>query len=194
MSKDRDINDILDSLNQLLHEGESHNDDHVETDEAVNEEAEEIEAELHELEEDDAVSEDMESEGVKPEPLEDHFDSSREASDAGNEGPQEAPISVQRVVLTEDMLVNNPQGNLLSTGMGDKKEITEPVTELESIETQTVNIDHLPMAQLEPLLERISDDVISQLQQQLPALIKTALDCHLAKLRDEKQSENHSEE
>lgn len=251
MSNDRDINDILDSLNQLLREGESHNDDHVETDG----QAGEIEAELHELEEDDVESEepaaegpDAESEEAESEQAEGDVDASGDASnelsseylddlsegfsEEEEEDFQEAPISIQRVVLTEEMLVNNPQGNLLSMVKENEEVDVEPVADAEPIENESVgtvqeesseqeavresvhqpahethgsNIDGLPtQQQLEQLVEKVSDDVITRLQQELPSLIMASLHRRFselkdAELRDEElsdrdQSENHSEE
>lgn len=271
MSNDRDINDILDSLNQLLREGESHNDDHVETDDQIDEKldehAEEIEAELHELEEDDAAPEEAvveaqgaESEEATEQPESEQIDDIDDSSDdelsseylddldedstdedsadeSIEEELREAPISVQRVVLTEEMLVNNPQGNLLSIVKEGEEAGVEQVTEPESVEDEIVEAvqedsfeeeepsEHEPVdeideqvvhdlasenqdsnsvnypsdEQLEQLVERVSDDVISRLQQELPSLISASLHRCLTDLRDEEpketdQSENHSEE
>lgn len=247
MSNDRDINDILDSLNKLLREGESHNDDHVETDE----QAGEIKAELHELEEDDAVSEeavasDAESEEAESEQVEGDVEPSGDISDElsseylddldedSSDDPseyfpeeeeedfQDAPISVQRVVLTEEMLVNNPQGNLLSMVKESEEADIEPVAESSEDEIDETVLKELPEQeaadesdhqdihdllterQLEQLVEMVSDDVIIHLQQELPSIIKASLHRSLSELRDREprdeepretdQSENHSEE
>jgi hypothetical protein len=202
MSKERDIDDILASLNQLLHEGESHNDDHVETGEhgevdhhaEMDKQTEEIEIELRELEEefsDVAAMEEepkptqFESIRSEPEQSEPEQPESEQAEafewfqdepieDDVLEDFDDAPISVQRVVLTEDMLVDNPQGSLLS--MANSEEAANEVVEHET--EQSAELD------LELLVEKVSDDVMNQLQQELPAMIKASLHRHLGDLKN----------
>jgi len=243
MSKERDIDDILDSLNQLLREGESHNDDHVELDAL----AEGIEAELHALEEhvvdaeketaenlDELVKQvavetgsntkletinpalsqnkDIESDesfatdSVYEIPDDDSGDNSADDAD-GSDGQVidliDAPVLTQRVVLTEEMLVNNPQGNLLSMANRDKKESQNTITESKAVavgaqeaarNTDGLDVNDLPMQQLlKQLLDKVSDDVIGQLQQQLPSLIKASFDRHLAASTDTQHDGNPSE-
>jgi hypothetical protein len=232
MSKERDIDDILDSLNQLLREGESHNDDHVEEDIS----AEEIEAKLHELDEE---IDKLESEPLQPEETEETVDETTSESDTDSEsGPESesdsesireqnendatvdpdepsdeeedeepagSPISIQRVVLTEEMLVNNPQGNLLSTALDRSSSSTEAdrvdvesatggetVSEEQAGEVShtLLHIDH---HHLEQLLEQVADDVIRQLQHELPILIKRSLHHHLVQMRDAGQPETDND-
>ncbi len=231
MSKERDIDDILDSLNQLLREGESHNDDHVEEDIS----SEDIEAKLHELDEeideliseplqpdepvemvDEATSEpdsepDPDSESIREQNENDMaVDPDGPLDEEEDEEPAGSPISVQRVILTEKMLINNPQGNLLSKGSGrgpssaesDRVDV-ESATEGETVSEEQpgekprtlLHIDH---HHLEQLLEQVADDVIHQLQHELPTLIKRSLYHHLAQMRDagrpETDNEGNSEE
>ncbi len=223
MSGERDIDDILDSLNKLLREGESHNDDHVE----VDAQAEEIEAELHELEEggsgiseevavatEEAVSELSEAADISGrhaeadagsvadpgqdeagEPCESVEADSSDSSDAQTMEPVDAPVSVQRVVLTEEMLLDNPQGNLLSLVKRDEAEAAESMAEAPQQEAVRENrtplhVDHHHMARL---LDQVTDDVIDQLQQELPVLIKHSLYRHLAELRDAGDDGHQSE-
>jgi hypothetical protein len=225
MSKERDIDDILDSLNQLLREGESHNDDHVEEDISL----EDLETKLRELDEE---IDELKSEPLLPdEPVktvdettldsgsEPASDSIREQSGhdvtADSDGaldeeedkePADPPISVQRVVLTEKMLINNPQGNLLSVGSGrgsssagaervDVESATEGETAPEEQAGEAPHtLLHVDHHHLEQLLEQVADDVIRQLQHELPALIKRSLYHHLAQIRDAGQAETDREE
>jgi hypothetical protein len=223
MSKERDIDDILDSLNQLLREGESHNDDHVEEDIS----AEEIEAKLHELDEE---IDKLESEPLQPEETEETVDETTSESDADSESireqnendtavdpdepsdeeedeePAGSPISIQRVVLTEKMLINNPQGNLLSaaSGRGPSSAGAGRVGVGSATESETASEEqtgeaphtllHVDHHHLEQLLEQVADDVIRQLQHELPALIKRSLYHHLAQMRDAGQAETDREE
>lgn len=220
MSKERDIDDILDSLNQLLREGESHNDDHVEEDISL----EELEVKLHELDEEidelknepllpDEPVETVDEATSEPEPesiQEQNEDSvpadpDRALDEEEDEEPAESPISIQRVVLTEEMLVNNPQGNLLSTGSGrglsstetDRVDV-ESVTKDEAVsEEQTEEVSHTLLHvdhhHLEQLLEQVADDVIHQLQHELPVLIKRSLYHHLGQMSKEQDDEGHEE-
>ncbi len=229
MSKDRDIDDILDSLNQLLREGESHNDDHVEEEASL----EDLEARLHELDEEidqlenepplpdepvetaDEATLDPEPESdSEPIPEQNEHDVPAEPDTALDEEEDEeaagSPISIQRVVLTEEMLINNPQGNLLSMGSGrgpssaeagrvDVESVAEsPTAPEEQAGEPPHTLLHVDHHHLEQLLEQVADDVIHQLQHELPTLIKRSLYHHLAQIRDagqvETDREEHSEE
>jgi len=220
MSKERDIDDILNSLNQLLREGESHNDDHVEEEVSI----EEIEAELVELKEESAEPKTESDEPIAEEAsVEPEADSEPEAdpeseaeadSDEGweQDEPVEAPISMQRVVLTEDMMVNNPQGSLLSAvpnHLSHSDEAGEPGThesdeaeleqdeeqpdQHEAVEERPHTLLHVDHKHLEQILERVADDVIEQLQHELPHLIKRSLYHHLAEMRDAGRAETDSD-
>ena len=199
MSKDRDIDDILESLSQLLREGESHNDDHVESGvhpETVEKGLDDLQHDLSDVAEmetflsaasddegaevaDEAISEDFSemdsgqetsASWEQDEPEEDEPEEDR-MSDAGDER-----LSVHRVVLTEEMLVDNPQRSLLSlvgNGADHVDNQADEAVEPEATESQTEpSLDHALMAEL---LDRITDDVIRQ----LPILIKTSLEQHL---------------
>lgn len=206
MSNDRDIDDILDSLNQLLREGESHNDDHVEPDKPIEEigaelhafaeaSADEVEAGAPEAETLDKAAGD-EVRDVEPESAEAEV---RQQDEAVVEGDDEAgafvdaPVSIQRVILTEEMLVDNPQGNLLSLVHTGREESADSAVEPEPVaedgEEHLPDDAHAPLhvdhQHMERLLEQVTDDVIHQLQQQLPSLIKTSLYRQLQALKSE---------
>ena len=230
MSKDRDIDDILESLNQLLREGESHNDDHVESVEdpkSVKQKLSDLEDELSEVESIDAllsatpevtdsdpdsndgIEDDISDKESEAETAEssDQDESDEDESDEGEseeiesdedlseENEPEAEnmsddddkrLSTHRVVLTEEMLVDNPQRSLLSlVGNSvdhDDEQVDEVVEPEEPSESQTeTSVDHALMAEL---LDRIADDVI----QQLPILIKASLEQHLNDLIQDDQS------
>jgi len=106
-----------------------------------------------------------ENESEEDEPEEDNI------SDDGDER-----LSVHRVVLTEEMLVDNPQRSLLSLVGNSADHINDQADETvepEASESQTeLPVDHALMAEL---LDRITDDVIRH----LPILIKTSLEQHL---------------
>lgn len=201
MSKDRDIDDILESLNQLLREGESHNDDHVES----NESSAEVRKALDDLQDDllDAVvnkpsnaeaadsddveavdrvevsdeanSEDISEPNPEAEAVEAWQQDEPDEDDAENDpvsDDADEPLNMHRVVLTEDMLVDNPQRSLLSL-VGNKTDDRDAEKAVETMAPQTeAVIDHALMAEL---LDRVTDDVIRQ----LPILIKTSLEQHL---------------
>ena len=224
MSKERDIDDILDSLNQLLREGESHNDDHVEEEASV----EALEAGLHGLDEEaggpergSAISDapaldtgfEVEPES-NPEMMtdydldweQDEGDESSDSEACSDDELVDSPIFKQRVVLTEEMLVNNPQGSLLSMASDRRPPSAEddavevkPETEnqLKSEEQDGEKphaLLHLDHQHLEGLLEQVADDVIHQLQRELPTLIKRSLYHRLAEIRDAEQPETDNEE
>ena len=210
MSKERDIDDILDSLNQLLREGESHNDDHVDGDIS----AEEIEAQLHELDgegssrEDESVLSDHAAEDAGESETDSGPESERVSAPASagepdeddepdDEEPEDSPISMQRVVLTEDMLVDNPQGSLLSMTSNrvtspDESDVTLSEAQAQDQNGVSHTLLHVDHQHLEQLLEQVADDVINQLQHELPALIKRSLYHHLAAMRDGEQAEPDS--
>jgi len=216
MSSERDIDDILDSLNQLLREGESHNDDHVETDEVSESDPQADEAALQEFEQASAPAENEELPAevevaepeteAEPEMALEPADSAaepdfepQEQSETDHEDEaftavDESPLSMQRVVLTEEMLVDNPQGSLLSLvraaeanvaarpseagegGVGDQQ--GEQVNDANG----PLHVDHEHMGRL---LEQLSDDVINRLRQELPVLIRDSLYRHLGELNSE---------
>jgi hypothetical protein len=225
MSTGRDIDEILDSLNQLLREGESHNDDHVEEDISL----EELEAKLHELDEEidelegapllpDEPVETVDEATLEPdsksksEPIREQNENNVMADPDGSLDEEEdkepvgSPISIQRVVLTEEMLINNPQGNLLSAGSGrgpspveagrvNAESVTERLTaSKEQAGEASHTLLHVDHHHLEQLLEQVADDVIHQLQRELPALIKRSLYHRLSQMRDAGQVENDREE
>ncbi len=204
MSKDRDIDDILESLNQLLREGESHNDDHVESDEHADKaeqgldelqddlsDVAEMETRLSEAADigdleaaDETVSEDLSAIDSEQETSGSWEADEPEEDRISDEGDQR--LSVHRVVLTEEMLVDNPQRSLLSL-VGNRADVqvddqADEAVEPESGESETEpSVDHALMAEL---LDRITDDVIRQ----LPVLIKTSLEHHLNHLIQGEQS------
>jgi len=236
MSSERDIDDILESLNQLLREGESHNDDHVGPDEeaedwpqgqeGLDSAVEMIEGELDRLddeqpEHDDAAATSSESNMQEAsqgstEPVELDQSSSDEVFEPRREEGEDndpvdvaadGPVTIQRVVLTEEMLLDNPQGNLLSLvkspgdeSLADESRADEGRAEehVEEHEALTSEEKPEPSSEREPdeppsdaLLEQVTADVINQLQETLPLLIKQSLERHLVLL---KQASDRSED
>ena len=214
MSKDRDIDDILESLNQLLREGESHNDDLVESAEApekVKQKLNDLEDEISEVEEVDAllsvadeVVEDAPDSGSETD--DDLSDAESEAETTGSwgqdepeEGETEADcvsddnderLSMHRVVLTEEMLVDNPQRSLLSlVGKHSAEAELQPGDEEVKPDTAELRVDHTLMAEV---LDRVGNDVIHHLQQQLPTLIKSSLEQHLNDLNKHKMTQSRA--
>lgn len=201
MSKDRDIDDILESLNQLLREGESHNDDHVESYESpakVKKALDDLEDELSDasevepsrseaLDRDDsetadgaAVStaesrEDISVLEAEMDGVEHWQRDEPEADEPEAESVSDdadEPLKMHRVVLTEKMLVDNLQRSLLSM-IGNGASDSELDAESTPIVPQSgPSIDHDLMARL---LDHVADDVTRQ----LPILIKTSLEQHL---------------
>jgi hypothetical protein len=222
MSKDRDIDDILDSLNQLLREGESHNDDHVESEGAEVDE----EVLLSEPEQEASGSDDVEEAHVDAEVAAEvagHPDGADEANveaqieGAIEEGSAEASatlpitqqhsnddsepvaddqesVTVQRVVLTEDMLIDNPQGSLLSL-VQDSMANVDSGDDADALhETDRENRLTLDQKLMTELMEHVADDVIQALQQQLPLLIQNSLEKHLNELKKSENPDNAPEQ
>ncbi len=208
MSSERDIDDILESLNQLLREGESHNDDHVES-EAVagarelDTTTEMVESELQQL---DATEEKPSSDGNEAaeisktlgEPTEQgkavEVDEDAVEEHAGREDAVES-ISIQRVVLTEEMLVDNPQGNLLSLVKTSGPEHEEGGNSKTESTGKEISEERIEMV-LKQVSADVIADVINQLQNVLPTLIKNSLERHLVLLKqspDQPEEQNEDE-
>lgn len=178
MTDNRDIDEILASLDALLREGDSHNDDMA------------IEAV---------------SEGVV---AESDGDVKGEVSEPVQNGVEAEPEDgIPRVVLTEDMMVENPQVRLPI----DFAESAEPASEAETVDSQAESVQeddrleqkpqsspagdndgeqaveeqpiHLHKHEVERLLSLVSLDVSNHMQRLLPELIKDSLHKHLANMQ-----------
>jgi hypothetical protein len=221
MSKDRDIDDILDSLNQLLREGESHNDDHVEAegaeiDDALLPELEHETSEADDIEEmhaDEEVTEevagqtdevDEANEERVEEGVEEESDTAESAAlpttqehsndDSEPVADDQESLTVQRVVLTEDMLVDNPQGSLLSLVQDSMAKVDSETDSNESHEADEKSQLSLDQNLMTELMDHVTDDVIQALQQQLPLLIQNSLEKHLDELRKPENPDNVPEQ
>jgi len=216
MTDNRDIDEILASLDALLREGDSHNDDMpVESTSSVSD-TDTLEATL------EADVESMESS------LNDvlHDGKARESSVSetvldGVVGQQEEGMA--RVVLTEDMMVENPQVSLplaFNSEALNEDEVQEsesPVSEDSALDdvpvddvvvidvAQDADLDeqvmsdhdvthshvaHLHKQEIEQLLTLVTEDVSSHLQQILPKLIKESLHARLAGMQHESDENN----
>lgn len=183
MSDDRDIDDILESLDQLLRSGGHHNDDHTDqTPPPLSSDKSKEEAENA----DQAVAEKPEASPLTTgDPLFD-LPLGEESTAADEPLPEESAVSAvaaQRVVLTEDMMVNNPQGKLGLRMVAESSERPQQPEAAEAAEeSEAVDVDH---EQLERLMVQVSDDVIARLQEELPRMIRTSLYRHLNELRQD---------
>lgn len=230
MSNDRDIEDILSSLNQLLREGESRNDDHSagqgpkaagkSTGSKIEEKTESEAKAPANLSATQSPRMFDKEKGVEEasKPKAQRRDDSAERGPAEHKGPpvrenapdaeptpdEESqvgrrfePLSVTRVVLTEDMMVDNPQGSLLSLirnpaghgSAGHQGDVGLQEADGESAsggkrsDGDSSDSDHDPMAEL---IVRISDELIERLRRELPPMIAESLYRHLKELkRDE---------
>jgi len=218
MTDNRDMDEILASLDALLREGDSHNDDMpVETtspeadtdvlDVALDADVESIEA---------SVAGAFNSDDVGEEPV-------AEAVFDGVVAQQEDGMS--RVVLTEDMMVENPQVSL-PLAFNPVSASENHVVEDEDSELETLPLDDVvesvaeqdvladePMGdeessshpveytmpnqvmrlhkqEVEQLLALVSLDVSNHLQEMLPKLIKESLHTHLADMQHESDKNN----
>lgn len=217
MNDNRDIDEILASLDALLREGDSHNDDMpVEStssvsdadvlEEALESDVEPVESSLNDVLANDEAGGNAVAETV--------FD--------GVIGQQEDGMA--RVILTEDMMVENPQVSLpldfnaevLSEddviedessapeilpavvqqdvvdnepAMGEK--LNNGSSEYVANEHVTANpVMRLHKQEVDQLLALVSLDVSSHLQDMLPKLIKESLHAHLADMQHESDENN----
>lgn len=191
MSSERDIDDILNSLNQLLREGESHNDDHSEAEESGAVSAADVPPEpkvakpVEKRPEPAATEKPVSPTSVRDDTPEDveEADEPRSSSDA--------PVSLHRVVLTEDMMINNPQGSLLSlagrrdAAEGGGTDADDSATQGEAKPAQDER-PHIDPERMALLINQISNDLIERMRRELPPLIADSLYRHLKELkRDE---------
>jgi len=205
MTDNRDIDEILASLDALLREGDSHNDDIP---------VEPIESKLDTDASDVDVESDIEfvessaEEFLASDELDESF--TIEAMPEEVEGWQEDGMS--RVVLTEDMMVENPQVSLPlafnseALNENDVQESESPALEepkpdntMQDVEQRDEqladdaiaddvapsHVTHLHKQDIEQLLTLVTEDVSSHLQQILPKLIKDSLHTHLSRMQDE---------
>jgi hypothetical protein len=215
MTDNRDIDEILASLDALLREGDSHNDDMpVESTSSVSD-TDTLEATL------EADVESMES--SLNDALRDGETRKSSVSEIvldGVVGQQEEGMA--RVVLTEDMMVENPQVSLplaFNSEALNEDEVQEsesPVSEdsalddvpVDDVVVNDVDLDeqvtpdvmsdhvtsnhvaHLHKQEIEQLLTLVTEDVSNHLQQILPKLIKESLHARLAGMQHESDENN----
>ena len=218
MTDNRDIDEILASLDALLREGDSHNDDMpVEPVEStLDTDASDVDLETDIAFVESSVEEFLDSNEVEGE------DSAVEAVPEEATDWQEGGMS--RVVLTEDMMVENLQVSLplsfnsesVSEGHAAVGEVSEPdtlasdnVVEGEAVMVGESNHDNsegvisedavaepvmrLHKQEVEQLLALVSLDVSSHLQEILPKLMKESLHARLADMQhDTKEDPNKS--
>jgi hypothetical protein len=200
MDQDRDIDEILASLDALLKESDSHNDDMPHQPKADKQDNDKAEPKDTATDMDNALDKAIES--VSNEVLE------NVVHDTSNE-------PMPRVVLTEDMLVDNHQTSLpLGFHEGsdkgvepempdatsdDKIAVDEPheveqeraddhVAPEQVEEKHSAHSIHLDKVHIEQLLSVVSADVSEQLQQLLPVMIRDSLHKHLAHMQGNEQA------
>jgi len=201
MTDNRDIDEILASLDALLREGSSHNDDIPAEPVPESLDADSLEVAL---EADVALIE------TAAEAFSHHDDVDEVAAEAVIDDRQEEGLS--RVVLTEDMMVENHQVSLPLGFMAkelneDNVAVSEP-SALETLASDGVIADdivqdvvadehgiddhmlHLHKQQVEQLLALVSLDVSNHVQQMLPKLMKDSLHAHLADMQHESDENN----
>ncbi|MBL4760515.1 MAG: hypothetical protein JKY80_06655 [Mariprofundaceae bacterium] len=206
MTDTRDIDEILASLDALLREGDSHNDD--------------IPAKPVEPTPDhDVAKVDLESDIEFVEASAEAFLASDELEDESFtvEAVSDEVVTWQeggmsRVVLTEDMMVENPQVSLPlafnseALNEDDVQESESPALEEPKSDHTTQDVEqqdeqlaadaiaddvapshvtHLHKQDIEQLLTLVTEDVSSHLQQMLPKLIRESLHTHLSRMQDE---------
>jgi len=211
MTDNRDIDEILASLDALLREGDSHNDD--------------IPAKPVEPTPNHDVSKvDLESDIEFVESSAEAFLASDELKDESFtvEAVSDEIVTWQedgmsRVVLTEDMMVENPQVSLplaFHSEALDEDDVQEressaleepkPDHAMQDVEQQAEqvvddaivddiapsHVTHLHKQDIEQLLMLVTEDVSSHLQQMLPKLIKESLHTHLADMQHETDKNN----
>ena len=168
-NQDRDIDEILASLDSLLRESESHNDDtHAEP------AASDTQPELQ-----DESAADMEQAlDQAVENVSDNMDDIMET-----EEPSE-PMT--RVVLTEDMLLENPQVSL-PLGQHDSDE-TVSHSDVSQAEVEGESHADWDEQRVNQWVASVSQDISLQINQLLPDMIRDALQKKLAELQDEKHT------
>jgi len=217
MAEESDIDDILNKLDQLLKEGADGNDDADaqaeesgadaagremaggEQDEPehedifrmealIEEEAPVEETPVEEMPVEDAPVEDA---PVEDAPVEDALvDEAATQPEAVAQPAVEVAAEVPRVVLTEDMLMENPQTPLpLAFGDDEARHVTM-VEDAEAAERKGG-----PQALPDEWVDRVSDAVIRRLAGILPQLIQEVMDEHAASLPtgESRQAEKDSE-
>jgi len=180
-NQDRDIDEILASLDSLLRESESHNDDtHAESSVASDNQPE-----LQDKLQDESAAD-----------MEQAFDQAVETvSDDGME-TEESSEPMTRVVLTEDMLLENPQVSL-PLGQSAKDDLGETVSDSNAPQAE---VEHEPHADWDEQMMNqwaasVSQDIANQINQLLPDMIRDALQKKLAELQDEKHTKiQHNDE
>jgi len=164
MTDNRDIDAILSSLDTLL--GKSDNQHNIMSTKAIK-----LEQHSNDLE---AISEATKT--------------NRKGDDGLDKLDHQQTWNLPRVVLTEDMMIDNPQFSLpLAKGIEDE---TMQQAIVDDKYDEDEHIIHLHKQNVEKLLSLVSLDISNYLEQQLPTLIKQSLHAHLSDMQH-KPNENN---
>jgi len=198
MTDNRDIDEILASLDTLLREGDSHDATPAQPIKAAND--------IDNLE--DVLETNIKSMNANLNELLDHEKNANASTEAVLNKPEhEETSNLSRVVLTEDMMVENPQVSLplsfnsetpsLNDIIADamvQPSITENQPTIEENKRPnhetSKHVAHLHKQEIEQLLSLVSLDISEYLQQTLPKLIKESLHTHLANMQHESDKNN----
>ncbi|MBL4759897.1 MAG: hypothetical protein JKY80_03465 [Mariprofundaceae bacterium] len=211
MTDNRDIDEILASLDALLREGDSHHDD-------MPNKSTESTRNTGTLE--DGLEANIESMKANLERLlkHNHTDDEPAIKAVLNKPENQQETRLSRVVLTEDMMVENPQVNLPlsftaeTLNENNRTEIEPTISEAPSLNDMIAgavvqqgvtddtpamaknelpnHVTHLHKQEVEQLLTRVSLDISKHLQQMLPKLIKESLHTHLIDIQQESDENN----
>jgi len=216
MTDNRDIDEILASLDALLREGDSHNDDMPTKPAEPTHNTGALE---------DVLEADIESMKANLEGLFEHNNANGEPAIEAvlNKPEHKQESNLSRVVLTEDMMVENPQVNLPLSFKTEALKASSP-TEVKPPSSKSSSLDdiiagaivqhgvtdddvemnkaelpehglanhvtHLHKQEVEQLLALVSLDISKYLQQALPKLIKESLHTHLIDMQHESDENN----
>jgi len=173
-NQDRDIDEILASLDSLLRESESHNDDtHAEP--VVSDNQPELQ---------DESSVDMEQALALDQAIENVSDDRDDVMET-----EESSEPMTRVVLTEDMLLENPQVSL-PLGQHAQDDLGETVSDSDVSQAEVEHESHADWDEqmMDQWVASVSQDISLQINQLLPDMIRDALQKKLAELQDEKHT------
>lgn len=197
MTDNRDIDEILASLDTLLRENDNH---HNAIASKTIGSPRDINKAIPSLE-------------TNAEPIHANLNEHHNASQSSietifNEAKPEQQDNVPRVVLTEDMMVDNPQVSLPLNFNSQTASLNDIIADAmiqpntansepaidnnEASEQKTAKpVAHLHKHQIEQLISLVSLDISEHLQQTLPKLIKESLHIHLADMQHESDENNN---
>jgi len=198
MNDSRDLDEMLASLDALLREGGSHNDDMP------------VEHASEKVIEEESIKHGVSDTVISEDDLETQLDASERLDKVGEaellEGSEQSEQVIARVILTEDMLVENPQVSL-PLGLAATSECKGAISEFVEVEAEAScdyeeeqdepvdeTVADLPEQGMEQLLAMVTEDISSQLQDILPSLIKDSLHKHLSAMQDDDDEKNISDD